>query len=109
MANPRFVVSAAGVNGNFTVVGGVKNGVKVGNPVQPLALQVPLNLGAGEVPGMPPHVAVVEPRQNCCDPSIRAVAIPGDPFWSLSTASACPIRSYEMPAPRRIEDFPGPP
>jgi hypothetical protein len=70
-----------GVNGNDAFVGGVKKGgPALGKPVQPVGLQEPENRGA---------VA----SENCCEPLIKAVAVPGEPFRSLSTARDWPTLS----------------
>ena len=66
-AKPRLEVSAVGVNGNVTDPGTGKNGANDGNPLQPLELHDPENRGA---------VA----SENCWEPSIKAVAMPGEPF-----------------------------
>ena len=75
-AKPKLEVSAAGLTGKVIELGGVKKGSPaVGSPVQPELEHVPEKRGA---------LAKV----NCWEPSMRDVAGPGDPFWSLSIASA---------------------
>src|SRR5579862_7446327 len=87
-AKPRFDVLATGTNGKVAAVGGVKNCVMSGNPVQPVCrLHEPEKRGAGvEVGG---HT--LPPRQNCCEPFVSDVAVPGEPFKSLLTAIGWPI------------------
>src|ERR1700735_267596 len=70
-----------GVKGNVAEVGGLKNGAPAfGRPVQPVFEHVAEKRGA---------VASV----IWVDGLISAVAVPGEPFWSASTASASPTRS----------------